>query len=250
MNKQQRGLPTALADVIRGSGGKSHGKEKANSKNPHGDTHSLARPSGRENRKKCATAAKPAAYFGMNGLDTGNTMAATVLTMPRADAKDDFARIVAEHESMVFSIGCHFLRDDSLAEDIAQEVFLELYRNLDRIESDAHRVHWLRQVTARKCIDYIRRQRLRPRVGLESAPEPVHRERAADPFLSRQLGQMIASLPARMRMAVVLRYQEEMEPAEIASVMDIPVASVKSTLHRGLELLRSKVRRSQGRTEA
>jgi RNA polymerase sigma-70 factor, ECF subfamily len=67
--------------------------------------------------------------------------------------------------------------------------------------------------------------------------------------MSRQLEQMVSSLPARMRMAVVLRYQEEMEPAEIAEVMAIPVASVKSTLHRGLELLRAKVRRFQGRSE-
>jgi len=186
-------------------------------------------------------------------------MTATVLTMPqpetqvaraRAGDREAFAGLVGEHQSMVFSIGCHFLRNDSLAEDIAQEVFLELYRNLGRIESGPHLVHWLRQVTVRKCIDHTRRQRLRPRVGLEDAPEPVTMERTQDPFLSRQLEQMVASLPGRMRMAVVLRYQEEMEPAEIAKVMEMPVASVKSVLHRGLELLRAKVRRSQGRTES
>ena len=181
-------------------------------------------------------------------------MTATLVTMPKPDtravrAKDHeaFAQLVDEHQAMVFSIGCHFLRDDSLAEDIAQDVFLELYRNLDRIESGAHRVHWLRQVTVRKCIDHIRRQRLRPRVGLEDAPEPATFERHSDPFLSRQLDQMVGSLPGRMRMAVVLRYQEDMEPADIARVMEMPVASVKSVLHRGLELLRAKVRRSQGR---
>ena len=185
-------------------------------------------------------------------------MTATVLTMSKPDSpviraragdRDAFAQLVEEHQSMVFSIGCHFLRDDTLAEDIAQEVFLELYRNLQRIESGDHLVHWLRQVTSRKCIDHIRRQRLRPRVGLEDAPEPATLAVATDPFQTRRLDQMVASLPGKMRMAGVLRYQEEMEPAQIAKVLEMPLASVKSVLHRGLELLRSKVRRGSGRTD-
>ena len=48
-----------------------------------------------------------------------------------------FAELVQEHQGMVFSIAYHFLRDRALAEDLAQEVFLELYQGLDRIQSRA-----------------------------------------------------------------------------------------------------------------
>src|SRR5687767_11836363 len=72
-----------------------------------------------------------------------------------------FAEIVAEHESMVFSIAYHFFNDRDRAQEIAQDTFLQLYRSLLAIESPSHLVHWLRQVTTRRCIDITRRTRLR-----------------------------------------------------------------------------------------
>lgn len=154
-----------------------------------------------------------------------------------------FAALVREHQSMVFSIALHFLGDATLAEDIGQDVFLELHRNLKSIESTAHLNFWLRRVTSRKCIDHVRKARIRPRVGLEDAPEPSVPGRFSDPLMSRQLRQVVAALPERVRMMIVLRYQEEMEPSEIAETLQVPVGTVKSTLHRGLELLRNKMER-------
>ena len=148
---------------------------------------------------------------------------------------------------MVYSIGLHFLRDGTLAEDIAQDVFLELHRHLRTIESAAHLLFWLRRVTARKCIDHARKMRLRPRVGLEDAPEPSVRPFESDPLLAAHLRALIAGLPEKMRAAIVLRYQEEMEPGEIAAALGVPGGTVKSTLHRGLEMLRTKLARRMER---
>ena len=83
-----------------------------------------------------------------------------------------FAELVREHQGMVFSIAYHFLQDRSLAEDLAQEVFLELYQSLDRIQSPAHLVYWLRRVTANRCIDHGRKK---------------HRRRELDPRTARRL---------------------------------------------------------------
>jgi DNA-directed RNA polymerase specialized sigma24 family protein len=69
-----------------------------------------------------------------------------------------FVELVRAHQGMVFSIACHYLQDRSLAEDLAQEVFLELYQGLDRIQSAAHLTFWLRRVTAHRCIDQGRRK--------------------------------------------------------------------------------------------
>src|SRR5262245_48357983 len=90
----------------------------------------------------------------------------------RAAAGEDaaFEALVREHQAMVYSIARHYLHDRALAEELAQEVFLQLHRNIKSIESPAHLVFWLRKVASHRAIDQSRRLRLRPRVGLDSAP--------------------------------------------------------------------------------
>lgn len=91
--------------------------------------------------------------------------------LPADIAESDFAGIVRCHQSMVFSIAQHFLADRSVAEELAQDVFLQLHANLPTLKSEAHVTFWLRKVTAHRCIDYKRRRRI-PQVNLDDAPEP------------------------------------------------------------------------------
>ncbi len=152
-----------------------------------------------------------------------------------------FEEIVREHQAMVFSMAYYFLRDRSVAEEIAQDVFLRLHRNLGGIKSPAHLMLWLRKVTSRRCIDEVRRNPTRPPVSLEDAPEPVDGGPASDPLLSRRLRRLVASLPENARMVIILRYQEELDLAEIAEILEIPINTVKSRLQRSLAMLREKL---------
>jgi RNA polymerase sigma-70 factor, ECF subfamily len=156
-----------------------------------------------------------------------------------------FDDLVRQHQRMVFSMALHFLRDHAAAEEVAQDVFLRLHRHLGRIESSEGVVFWLRRVTSNRCIDYARQRRFRL-LSFEHAPEPTVEPHARDPLLSRRLRQLVASLPRRSRMVVILRYQEDLMPEEIARVLDTPVASVKSQLHRALRMLREKMIRVVG----
>lgn len=153
----------------------------------------------------------------------------------------DFAGIVREHQGMVYSIGWQFLRNRALAEEVAQDVFLQLHRNMGAIESPGHLTNWLRRVMTQRCIDALRRARLRPQVGLDDTPELTARSGERDPMATGRLDRLIAALPERARMIVILRYQEEMEPAEIAETLGIPVGTVKSNLHRSIALLRGRM---------
>lgn len=156
--------------------------------------------------------------------------------------RDAFAHLVREHQSMVYSVAYHFLRDPGRAEDLAQETFLHLFRNLDSIESPAHLTYWLRRVITHRCIDESRRrERKRGTVALELVPEPAAESRRADPLLTGTLRRLVAALPEPQRAVVILRFQEDMEPTEIAQALDIPVNTVKSRLHRGIEFLRRKM---------
>lgn len=170
-------------------------------------------------------------------------LAECVATVPNGPG--EFAEVVRREQSMVFSIALHFLRDRQAAEEIAQDVFLHLHRTLDTLRSPEHVTHWLRRVTTHRCIDYSRRRK-RPQVSLEDVPELRSESRHRDPMLARRLRQLIASLPEKARMVVVLRYQEDLTPLEIADTLGMPVATVKSHLQRSLALLREKVTRAIG----
>jgi len=162
----------------------------------------------------------------------------------------DFAEIVRRHQSMVFSIALRFLADPPAAEELAQDVFMQLHARLSTLKSPEHMVFWLRKVTSHRCIDRLRRIRT-SQVSLEDLPESAVLEFSpevlpADPFLARRLQQLVASLPGKARLIVILRYQEDLSAEDIAEVLDMPAATVKSHLQRALAMLRDKVVRTMG----
>jgi RNA polymerase sigma-70 factor, ECF subfamily len=161
--------------------------------------------------------------------------------------RDAFAALVRQHQSTVFGLAWNFLRDESAAEELAQEVFLELFRALPSLSSSAHVTNWLRRVTTNRCIDHSRYRRARPQVALEDVREPAAASADDDPLLTDRLRRLTASLPERARAVLVLRYQEDLSPTEIAETLGIPLNTVKSHLQRSLAMLREKLCRSQVR---
>lgn len=170
-----------------------------------------------------------------------------VLLRAREGDQDAFAEIVREHESMVYSIALHAVREMGVAEELAQDVFLQLYRRMGEIESAKHLVFWLRRVTAHRCIDFLRRTS-RTRTRLDEIPEPFEHPRQDDPLLRGRLRNLVAELPDTQRLAIILRYQEEMEPAEISAALSVPVSTIKSHLYRALTALRSSFDLPSGST--
>jgi RNA polymerase sigma-70 factor, ECF subfamily len=165
------------------------------------------------------------------------------LTRAQAGDRSAFAEIIKHHQAMVFSIAYHFLNDPSVAEEVAQEIFLDLYRNLESLESPEHVSFWLRRVASHRCIDHARRRRNRPTLALDAIAEPSIEPRRGDPLLSEKLRKLTATLPEAARSVMVLRFQEDLEPAEIAQVLKMPVNTVKSHLQRSLAVLRQKLSR-------
>lgn len=171
--------------------------------------------------------------------------------LARATSGDQtaFGYLVRDHQGMVFGLAYNYLHDRALAEELAQEVFLQLYRHLAQIESTAHLVNWLRRVTSHRAIDCTRRQKRVPQISYDDLPERAVEFRENDPLMSETLRRLVATLPEKPRMIVALRYQEDLEPAEIAQLLDMPVNTVKSHLRRSLQVLREKVTRCMGEVE-
>ena len=148
---------------------------------------------------------------------------------------------------MVFSLALRVTGEYGTAEEVAQDAFLELHRELtgskDRLESEDHVRFWLRRVTVHRATDAIRRRSVRPEAAADEWMEDQHVEpnpEAVSAAVVALLEELLQTLPEQMRVAVVLRYQEDMLPDEIATLLGQPVATVKSNLQRGLQLLRRK----------
>jgi RNA polymerase sigma-70 factor, ECF subfamily len=157
------------------------------------------------------------------------------------DWQPDFEQLVDEHQSMVFSLALRMTADRGLAEEIAQDVFLELDKHLGKLESADHARFWMRRVAMSRSADALRKRKVRG-VDLWVELEEIHGAQAEDrtSALGSRLEQLLSTLPEVQRAALVLRYQEDLTPEEIAKTLDSPLATVKSQLHRGLKLLRAK----------
>jgi RNA polymerase sigma-70 factor (ECF subfamily) len=158
------------------------------------------------------------------------------------DWQPDFEQLVDEHQSMVYSLALRMTGDRGLAEEIAQDVFLELDRHLRKIESAAHTCFWLRRVAMSRSTDALRRRKTRRaefQVEIEEG-HGVQAEEKPSP-LGARVEELLAALPEAQRAALILRYQEDLMPEEIAATLKAPVATVKSNLQRGLRLLRARV---------
>jgi RNA polymerase sigma-70 factor (ECF subfamily) len=153
----------------------------------------------------------------------------------------DFEQLVDEHQSMVFSLAWRMTGDRGLAEEIAQDVFLELDKHLGKLESAAHACFWLRRVAMSRSADALRRRKVRG-MDLWVEIDEGHGARAEERTspLGNRLEQLLSTLPEPQRAALVLRYQEDLTPEEIAATLASPLATVKSNLQRGLKLLRAK----------
>ena len=153
----------------------------------------------------------------------------------------DFEQLVDEHQSMVYSLALRMTGDRGLAEEIAQDVFLELDRNLGKMQSPEHALNWVRRVAMSRSADALRRRRVRGMdlwVEIDENHAPCSEERSSP--LGARLEHLLTTLPEAQRAALILRYQEDMLPEEIAAALDAPLATVKSHLQRGLKLLRAK----------
>jgi RNA polymerase sigma-70 factor (ECF subfamily) len=162
------------------------------------------------------------------------------LTRAKAGDPAAFEELLREHQSMVFSLAYRFAGDAAAAEDLAQEVFFDLSRALSRIESPAHLMFWLRRVTTHRCIDRLRRPVSRE-ATVEHFPEHAASDAMRDVLLDARIQRLVAELPTNARAVMLLRYQEDLDPSEIATVLEISVNTVKSHLRRSVETLREKL---------
>lgn len=155
-----------------------------------------------------------------------------------------FREMLRVHKARVYSIALRFTGQPADAEELAQDVFLQLHGALASIESDAHLKHWLLRTVTHRCIDHLRKGARRPRlVAMDALPEDAEpeAESGGDPLLASKARRLLLQLAPEARAVLLLRFQEDLDPSGIASVLSMSVNTVKSHLRRSLELMRAQL---------
>ena len=165
-----------------------------------------------------------------------------------------FEQLVERHQRLVIGTVGRMLATGSDAEDIAQQVFVRVWKNAKRYEPRAKFTTWLLKITRNLVFNELRRRSRHPQVPLQSESEeeerPLKDEHAVAPdasLLEHELQEAvdaaIAELPETQRMAVILRRYEELSYEEIAEALDQSVSAVKSLLFRARTELRQSLQR-------
>ena len=163
------------------------------------------------------------------------------------DLELGFERLVRSRQNRVFAFALALTHDRGEAEEIAQEAFVRAYRALavyprDRI-LELRLDGWLHRI----ALNLVRNQRRRPRPAVMVLEDFVADAGAgpAELFESTELllrlGAMVAALPLPQREAVVLRCVQGLRYSELAELLEQPLGTVKSNVHRGLEALRRRL---------
>ncbi len=154
-----------------------------------------------------------------------------------------FGEIVRRYQAQVFRL-CRRYVGASDAEDIAQEAFVKAFLNVKRFDASRPLAPWLLTIARRLCIDRLRQRKARP-VSADDTPELPTRPTAEVDAAAKQTMTLLSSalkeLPEGQREALVLFHLEELAYKDIADILDVPLGTVMTWLHRGRALLRDKL---------
>jgi len=166
-----------------------------------------------------------------------------------------FSEIVELYKDKVYQLCYRMLGNSHEAEDIAQEAFIRAYVNIDRYNTNRKFSTWLYRIATNLCIDRIRKKKpdyyldaeiagtdgltMYSQVAAEGV-EPV--DEVAGMELQNEIQREISNLPDKYRSVIVLKYIEELSLNEISEILDLPLGTVKTRIHRGREALRKRLR--------
>jgi RNA polymerase sigma-70 factor (ECF subfamily) len=166
-----------------------------------------------------------------------------------------FARLVELHEGMVFNLAARLLGDPEEARDVAQEVFLQVYRMLGRFESRSSLKTWIYRIAVNQCHNrrrfWQRRRRDREqafdegfsaRDAVSAATGPGPYEEARRRERARRVQEALLQLSFEHRSVLVLREVEGLTCEEVAVALGVPAGTVKSRLSRARDAMRARLR--------
>jgi RNA polymerase sigma-70 factor, ECF subfamily len=168
-----------------------------------------------------------------------------------------FEELVDKFKQPVVNLIHRTLRDLDEAEDLAQNVFVQVFKSAHRYQATAKFSTWLFTIARNLCLNEIRRRSRHPTDSIESDPcdaedQPIRQyadgknvsppDRLLEEELEEKIQQALSDLPDNQRIAILLCRQEELSYDDIAKVLGCSLSATKSLIHRGREALKSRLK--------
>jgi len=168
-----------------------------------------------------------------------------------------FAELVDKYKQPIMNLAYRMLHDATEAEDLAQVVFVQVFKSAHRYEVASKFSTWLFTIARNLCLNEIRRRSRHPVESMET-PHPEQDDQPLRQFedlktaspperllhgeLEQKIEQALGGLPENQRLAIVLCRQDELSYDEIAKVLGCSLSATKSLIHRGRETLKQKLK--------
>ena len=182
--------------------------------------------------------------------------AALMLRVKQGDS-GAFAELVDKYKQPVMNLVYRMLRDATEAEDLAQNVFVQVHRSAHRYKVSAKFSTWLFTIARNLSLNEIRRRSRHPADSMD-APHPEHEDQPWHQYqdhktssppdkllhgeLEEKIDAALAELPENQRMALLLCRQDELSYEDMAKVLGCSLSATKSLIHRGRETLKQKLK--------
>jgi RNA polymerase sigma-70 factor (ECF subfamily) len=188
--------------------------------------------------------------------DQPDADAALMLRVKRGD-RIAFEALVHKYQQPVMNLVYRTLSDATEAEDLAQQVFVQVFKSAPRYEATAKFSTWLFTIARNLCLNEIRRRTRHPAESMDE-PSPDQDDQPARPVEDRQavappdallhgelqakIEEALADLPEKQRTAILLCREDELSYEDIARVIGCSLSATKSLIHRGRETLKRRLK--------
>lgn len=174
-------------------------------------------------------------------------ISADIIESCRQGDRDAFRVVYETHKDRVYSIALYFFHGDAqTASDVTQQVFLNLMRSFHRFRGESAFSTWFYRLVVNTCVDGARKAKSRA-IRLESyeresiASQASQDDNIAQTEMAQSVKAAVSTLPPSFRLAILLRYFEELSYEEMAQALNCSVGTVSSRLSRGHRMLAEKL---------
>ncbi|MDR1531243.1 MAG: sigma-70 family RNA polymerase sigma factor [Clostridiales bacterium] len=173
-----------------------------------------------------------------------------IITRCLNEDKDYFEELVNRYKNLVYSIILRMTTDNEEANDLAQEVFIKLYKNLDKYYPDYKFSTWAIRITTNHVIDH-RRKKHQETASLEDAENEIYEGDSPEITAIRQeehdqVNEAVGNLPDMYKIPILLYHHQGLSYQEISDVIEEPLSKVKNRIFRGRKMLKESLLHLKG----
>jgi RNA polymerase sigma factor (sigma-70 family) len=168
----------------------------------------------------------------------GKSPEVLLVTMARRGNRDAFAELVRRREAWIRALMLRCCNDFTLAEDLAQQAFVQAWQTIGQLRQASRFGAWLKRLAVNTWLQYVRKND-----PLRETRDEAHADKAKEDTagISMDLDRALATLKEPVRLCIVMSYHEGMTHDEIADFTGLPVGTVKSHIRRGTQRLQQEL---------